>query len=158
MPFNEDQLLPSPGTAPVVPQSDFSWWGLMGMLLVFLLILLVSLWVIRRLGRAQLRSMNAPWARVLDRQVLGGQQSLYLVEIAGQLQVLGGSDHNLVKLSEIHDPTVAAEILEEIARRPTERVEGWTSSVRKLWPLPKRQVDDFSAELERMLEEVEKRE
>jgi len=156
MPFNEDQLLPSSGTAPAVTQSVFSWWGLMGTLLVFLIILVVSLWILRRLNRANMRTMNAPWARVLDRQILSGQQSLYLVEVAGQLQVLGGSDHHLVKISEINDPHVAAEILEEIATRPTERVEGWLQSVQRLWRRPPRQKDSFSAELERLLEEVKK--
>jgi len=155
MPFNEDNLLPSTGTVPAATQSVFSWWGLLGTLLVFLVILLVSLWIIRRLNRANVRSMNAPWARVLDRQVLGGQQKLYLVEIAGQLQVLGGSDHHLLKISEINDPDVAAEILEEIATRPTERVEGWAKSIQKYWP-GSRKENSFSLELEHLLEEVEK--
>lgn len=100
--------------------------------------------------------MNVPWARILDRQVLGGQQILYLVEIAGQLQVLGGSDHHLVKISEINDPVVAAEILQEIVTRPTERVEGWTQSIQKLIVRPSRKKESFSAELERLLDEVEK--
>ncbi|MBC2721922.1 flagellar biosynthetic protein FliO [Desulfosporosinus sp.] len=156
MPFNEGQPYPSSGAAPVVEQSVFSWWGLLGTLLVFLIILLVSLWILRRLNQANMRLMNAPWARVLDRQSLSGQQSLYLVEIAGQLQVLGGSDHHLVKISEINDPHVAAEILEEIATRPTERVDGWLQSIQRLWRRRSRQKEPFSAELERLLEEVEK--
>ena len=126
----------------------------MGMFLILLLILLVSLWIIRRLNRANVRNMNAPWARVLDRQMLGGQQSLYLVEIAGQLQVLGGSDHHLLKISEINDPEVAAEILEEIATRPIERIDGWTKSLQKLWPGRSRKKDAFSTELDRLLNEV----
>lgn len=152
----EDQMLPSSSAAPAVTQSVFSWWGLLGTLLIFLVILFVSLWIIRRLNRAALRSMNAPWVRVLDRQVLSGQQSLYLVELAGQLQVLGGTDHHLVKISEINDPAVAAEILEEIAIRPTERVGGWTKRLPNLWNRTFRQKDPFSKELERLLEEVEK--
>jgi flagellar protein FliO/FliZ len=151
----ESQPFPTSGTAPAVAQSVFSWWGLMGTLLVFLVILIVSLWVIRRLNRASVRRMNAPWARVLDRQVLGGQQSLYLVDIAGQLQVLGGSDHYMLKISEINDPDVAAEILEEIATRPAERVEGWAKSIQKLWRRPSRQKGSFSKELERLIEEGE---
>ncbi|HWQ43421.1 MAG TPA: flagellar biosynthetic protein FliO [Desulfosporosinus sp.] len=156
MSFNEDNPLPPSGAASVVAQPVFSWWGLMGTLLVFLVILLVSLWVIRRLNRANVRSMNAPWARVLDRQVLGGQQSLYLVDIAGQLQVLGGSDHHLLKISEINDPDLAAEILEEIATRPVERVEGWAKNIKKLWPGWPRKKESFSSELEHLLEEVKK--
>ncbi|HUX47524.1 MAG TPA: flagellar biosynthetic protein FliO [Desulfosporosinus sp.] len=156
MPNLEDQVFPPSGVAPAVTESVFNWWGLMGTLLVFLLILLVSLWIIRRLNRANVRKMNAPWARVLDRQMLGGQQSLYLVEIAGQLQILGGSDHHLLKISEINDPDVAAEILKEIATRPIERVEGWTKSLQKLWPGRSRKEDAFSAELERLLDEVKR--
>ncbi|HUS88550.1 MAG TPA: flagellar biosynthetic protein FliO [Desulfosporosinus sp.] len=156
MPSLEDKAFPPSGAAPAVTEPIFNWWGLMGTLLIFLLILLVSLWVIRRLNRANVRKMNAPWARVLDRQMLGGQQSLYLVEIAGQLQVLGGSDHHLLKISEINDPAVAAEILEEIATRPIERIDGWTKSLQKLWPGRSRKKDTFSAELERLLDEVKK--
>lgn len=157
MPFNEDLPLPTSDAAPVVAQSVFSWWGLMGTLLVFLVILLVCLWIIRRLNRANLRSLNAPWARLIDRQVLNGQQSLYLIEIAGQLQVLGGSDHHLQKIAEIHDPKVAAEILEEIATRQSDRVEDLAQSLPKLWrKTPRRKNDSFATEFERMLEEVEK--
>ena len=156
MPFNEDNPLPASVAAPAVTDPVFNGWGLLGTLLVFLLILLVCLWIIRRLNRANVRSMNVPWARVLDRQILGGQQSLYLVEIAGQLQVLGGTDHHLLKISEINDPEVAAEILEEIATRPLERVDGWTNSLLKLWPGRSRKKDDFSTELERLLDEVKK--
>ena len=156
MPNIEDQTFPPSGAAPAVTGSVFPWWGLMETLLVFLFILLVSLWIIRRLNRANVRNMNAPWARVLDRQLLGGQQSLYLVEIAGQLQVLGGSDHHLLKISEINDPDVAAEILEEIATRPIERIDGWTKSLQKLWSGRSRKKDVFSTELERLLEEVKK--
>lgn len=155
MPSIEDLEFPPPSAAaPAVTESVFSWVGLIEMVLVFSLILIVSLWVLRRLNRANVRKMNAPWARVLDRQILGGQQSLYLVEIAGQLQVLGGSDHHLLKISEINDPDVAAEILEEIATRPIERVDGWNKSLQKLMPGRSRKKDTFSTELERLLDEV----
>lgn len=149
----EGQPYPSSGDVPAAAHSVSSWWGLLGTFLVFFIILVISLWVIRRLNRASVRSMNAPWARVLDRQVLGGQQRLYLVEIAGQLQVLGGSDHHLLKISEINDPVVAAEILEEIATRPTESVGGWPKTIQKLWRRTSRPNDFFAAELERLLEE-----
>jgi flagellar protein FliO/FliZ len=154
--FTEDGKFPPAGAAPAVTNPVFPWQGLMEMMLFFFLILIVSLWIIRRLNRANVRKMNAPWARVLDRQALGGQQSLYLVEIAGQLQVLGGSDHHLLKISEINDPDVAVEILEEIANRPIERVDGWTKSLQKLWTGRSRKKDTFSEELERLLDEVKK--
>lgn len=156
MPDIEGQPYPAAGNVPAVAHPVSSGWGLLGTVLIFFIILVVSLWVIRRLNRANVRRMNTPWARVLDRQVLGGQQRLYLVEIAGQLQVIGGSDHHLLKLSEINDPAIAAEILEEIATRPTERGDGWAKNVQKLWRRPSRRNDAFSVELERLLEEVKR--
>src|SRR5665648_143820 len=152
----EDQAFPTSGAAPAATTSAFPWAGLMGTLLVLVFILLLSLWIMRRLKGANGQGLSAPWARVLDRQVLGGQQSLYLVEIAGQLQVLGGSDHHLLKISEINDPEVATEILEEIANRPIERLDSWTKALRRLWPGRFRKNDDFSVELERLLDEVKK--
>jgi len=129
----------------------------MGTILVFIIILWVALWVIRRMNRSTARGMNAPWARILDRQMLSAQQSLYLVEIAGKLQVLGGTDHHLVKIDEIDDPELAAEILDELTHRPVERMEGLFSGIAKQTFGGKRRKvkDPFSTELERLLKEVE---
>lgn len=134
--------------------STSSWWGIIGALIIFLLIFLVAMWMIRRFSRSALRGMNAPWARVLDRQLLGGQQVLYLVEVAGRLQVLAGSDHYVTKLMEIEDPDLAAEILDEIAHRPAERVEGVLSIFRR-WEKPGKRKR-FAKELAGYLEEVER--
>lgn len=138
--------------------TPISWWSWVGTILIFLLILGSALWVIRRMNRSTTRGMNAPWARILDRQMLSAQQSLYLVEIAGKLQVLGGTDHHLVKIEEINDPELAAEILEEITHRPVERMEGFFSGIAKHTFGGKRRKtkDPFSNELERLLEEVER--
>lgn len=138
--------------------TTYSLGGLIGTMLIFILILIVALWVIRRMNRSAVRGMNAPWARVLDRQNLGGQQSLYLVEIAGKLQVLGGTEHHLVKIDEINDPDLAAEILDEITNRPVERVEGFFTGIAKKTFQGKRRKakDPFSDELQHLIEEVER--
>jgi flagellar protein FliO/FliZ len=143
--------------AAAATSTSYSWWGLIGTILIFILILAVALWVIRRMNGTSVRGMNAPWARVLDRQLLSGQQSLYLVEIAGKLQVLGGTDHHLVKIDEINDPDLAAEILDEITHRPAERMEGFFSGVAKQVFGGKRRKakDSFSTELERLMKEVD---
>lgn len=158
MPNIDENTVWAPSTTGAAQAVSSSLWGLVGTVLIFIVILAVALWFIRRLNRSALRGMNAPWARVLDRQILSGQQSLYLVEIAGKLQVLGGSDHHLVKLTEIEDPELAAEILEEITHRPVEKAEGALSSLtQQLFSGKKRKAKStFSTELERLLEEVEK--
>lgn len=155
MPPNIENELFVPDAASQIPATSFSWWGLAGTLIVFILILLISLWVIRRLNRNTLRGMNAPWARVLDRQLLGGQQILYLVEVAGKLQILAGSDHYLTKLTEIEDPELAAEILDEITTRPTQKVEGFISGIMFKLNRQSKRSKPFAKELASLLEEVD---
>lgn len=153
-----EKQLWAPSEAVTAQATSFSWGGFVATVLIFIIILIIALGLIRRLNRSALRGMNAPWARVLDRQILSGQQSLYLVEIAGKLQVLGGSDHHLVKLTEIEDPELAAEILDELANRPMERAEGTLGKLfQRLFSGKKRTgKDSFSSELERLIKEVEK--
>lgn len=156
MPSMEDTPW-TPSETTVTAGSSFSWWGLFTTLLVFLVILLIALWLIRRLNQSAVRGVSAPWVRVLDRQVLGGQQSLYLVEVAGKLQVLGGSDHHLIKISEIEDPEIAAEILEEIASRPVEKVEGVLTGIARRFSGNRRKTkDDFTVEFQKFFEEGDK--
>lgn len=143
----------NPSVTPVEAVQPFSWTGLIGTILLFLIILIVSLWLIKRLNRYSIRHMQAPWVRVLDKQVLGGQQALFLVEIAGRIQVLGATDHHITKIEEINDPEVAAEILEEIASRPEEKMDSFLTGIVKRFT-KKKQNENFSAELERYLHEI----
>ncbi|HWQ89472.1 MAG TPA: flagellar biosynthetic protein FliO [Desulfitobacteriaceae bacterium] len=147
----------------VASVTSFSWGGLLGTLLVVILLLIITLWIIKRLNISAARGLNSPWVRVLDRQVLGGRQILYLVEIAGRLQVLCGSDYHLIKISEIDNPDVAAEILDEISNTSLPQIEGGLvrlmskASQKKRKSRRKRKGQDaFSIELERLLREVEK--
>lgn len=145
---------PSIPTAAATPES-ISWAGLIGTIVVFIIILCVALWMIKKLNRYSVRNIQTSWVRVLDRQVLSGQQTLYLVEIAGKIQVLGGTDHHISKVADIDDVEVAAEILDEIARQPQEKMDKLMSGVRKRFR-SKRKTNTFSAELERYFEEDKK--
>lgn len=151
----EDQTYNVSVPSPAVGAEAFSWTGLIGTILIFLVILIVALWMIKRLNRYTVRNMQSPWVRVLDRQILNGQQALYLVEIAGKIQILGGTDHHLSKIEEINDPDLAAEILEEIASRPEEKMDKIMTGIWKRLRRNKKK-DNFSAELDRLLKEVEK--
>lgn len=146
-PYNPEVAVP-PAAEP------FSWAGLIGTVIVFLVIMIVAFWLIKRMNRFAQRNLDSPWARVLDRQVLYGNQALYLVEIAGKIQILGATDHHITKLEEIKDPDVAAEILDDIAKRPKEKIDRVMSSI---WQRFKpRRKKSFSSELERLLEEAKK--
>lgn len=148
LPYNPDLTAPA-ATEPL------SYTGLVGTIIIFLIILMVSLWMIKKLNRFSVRSMQSPWVRVLDRQILNGQQALYLVEIAGKIQILGGTDHHITKVAEINDPDIAAEILEEIANRPEEKMDRFMTGIWKIFRRKNRR-DTFSIELDRMIEEGKK--
>lgn len=150
--FNENNPVNFDGTA-AVSGTGSSWWALFWTIVIFLLILAVTLWVIRRLNRSAVRGLSSPWIRVLDRQLLGGQQMLYLVEIAGKLRILGGTDHYLTQIAEIDDVHAAAEILEEIANRPAPKAEGVVFNLLQRMFGSRRKMNSFSAELQRMLED-----
>lgn len=146
--------------APVVSGSDptsLAWGPLVITIVLFFVILIGAAYVIRRMNRGSFRTMSTPWLRVLDRQTLGsGRQVLYLVEIAGQLQVLGITDQQIIKIGEINDPEVAAEILEEIAGRPLDKTSRLMLGLGPKAFAGKGKDGSFPQELKRMLEEVEK--
>ncbi|MDR3270220.1 MAG: flagellar biosynthetic protein FliO [Peptococcaceae bacterium] len=148
----EDQPLNFLANTPQV-QTDFSWWGLFGYIIVFLFILAAALWMIRRLNRRQMKGMDSPWIRVLDRQHLGGQQMLYLVEIAGKFQVLGGSDHTLVKIAEIDDLEIIAEMITEISSRSETKPESMIYQVMQRLFYGRKRERPFDLELQRMMED-----
>lgn len=133
----------------------FSWVGLIGTIVIFLIILLVALWLIKKISRHSNRYIDSPWIRILDRQVLQGQQCLYLVEIAGKIQVLAATDHHLSVVAEINSPEVVAEIFEEIATAPQPKGERFWSELRRR-VRRNRTKNPFSAELEQLLKEARK--
>lgn len=156
MPNNfENQPYNPSSPAPVVSGESFSWGGFIGTVIIFLIVLMVVLWMIKRLNKYSYRQMGALWVRVLDRQVLNGRHALYLVEIAGKIQVLGGTDHQLTKIQEINDPEIVVDILEEINNRPQENM---TTFLSEAWQRmrKRRGTEQFSSELEHLLEEVDK--
>jgi len=149
----------APGAADSAGSSiaAFPWGALFAALFTVILLLLITLWIIKKLNSSAAKGLNTPWVRVLDRQVLGGRQIIYLVEIAGRLQVLGGSDYHLIKISEIDDPEIAAEIFDEISNTPTEKLEGFiVRLLQRSFRQKRKGPDSFSIELEQLLKEVEK--
>ncbi|NMA68390.1 MAG: flagellar biosynthetic protein FliO [Desulfitobacterium sp.] len=151
-PYRPPEVSSTPGTE----LTTFNG-GLVITVLILFLILVLALWVIRKMNGITYRGMHAPWARVLDRQMLTSNQSLYLVEIAGKLQVLAATDHQITKIQEINDPEQALEILDEIAHRPIERREGVLATLAQgLFGGRRKGQESFEKELERLLEEVEK--
>ena len=104
-------------------ESTFSWAGLISTILIFIMILGAVFWVVQRMNRKKYQSVQTPWLRVLDRQFLSPQHPIYLVEVAGKIQIWGSTDHQISQITEVNNPAQAADILEEIARRPEAPVD-----------------------------------
>jgi flagellar protein FliO/FliZ len=121
--------------APSLPetqiQDNFSWAGIISTIIVFIMILSIVFWMIQRLSRKGLQSVDTSWIRVLDRQTLSPQHNLYLVEVAGRIHILGSTDHQISQIATIDDTRQVSEILEEIARRPDDTVDRFMRFVRQ---------------------------
>lgn len=137
LPYN-----PTGVVANTTPPST-SWLSLTGTVLVFVLILIVAFWVMRKVNSSSRANVNSTWAKVLDRQMLSGQQSLYLVEVAGKLQILAVTEHNIVKLTDIDDSNLAIDILEDIENNKVESVGFLNSLFNK-----KKATKQFAVQLE----------
>ncbi|MCL1852454.1 MAG: flagellar biosynthetic protein FliO [Peptococcaceae bacterium] len=113
--------------APNIPatqlQEAFSWTGLVSTVVLFLIILCLVLWLVKKLHRKKFQGVQTSWLRVLDRQVLSPQHFVYLVEVAGKIQVWGSTDHQINQITEINTTSQISDILEEIARRPEDPVD-----------------------------------
>jgi flagellar protein FliO/FliZ len=104
-------------------QEAFSWAGLISTVVLFIIILLIILWLVQKINRKGFQRIQTPWIRVLDRQSLSPQQNVYLVEVAGKIQIWGSTDHQINQISEIDDPDHVSNILQEIAQRPEDSVD-----------------------------------
>ncbi|HEX3014864.1 MAG TPA: flagellar biosynthetic protein FliO [Desulfobacteria bacterium] len=125
------------------------------MVALFIVILFAVLFITKAIKRSNLSMGSASWLKVLDRQTLGGQHALYLVEIAGNLQVLAGSGQGLVKIMDIENPDVAAEILADISQRLAVPSSGVLPQLlEKITGLKQRGKRDFTTEFDQVLREA----
>ncbi|MCL1790407.1 MAG: flagellar biosynthetic protein FliO [Peptococcaceae bacterium] len=113
----------APSIVTTQVQEAFSWTGLLATVILFLCILCLTLWIIQKLHHKKYQGLQAGWLRVLDRQVLSPQHFVYLVEVAGKIQVWGSTDHQINQITEINSTCQISDIMEEIARRPEDPVD-----------------------------------
>jgi len=68
------------------------------------LILGLALVLIRVFGRRATRMTAAGWMNVIDQVALAPNKGLYLTKIAGKYYVLGVTDHQITKVTEVDNP------------------------------------------------------
>jgi len=135
---------PFPADTQVTPQvqSSFSWGTLLVTVFIFLICLVSFGFIVKRINSAA--APLSPWLKVLDRQQLGQGQYLYLVELAGRMQILAASTHGVVKIAELDDPDLAGEIIQDLAWKSEQAIPSfWSELFNRL------RGRSFQAELQR---------
>lgn len=121
----EDKLFTADTSSPVgaQPQTGFAWDTLLVTAGLFLLLLVVLGFFVKRINKAAVPV--SPWCRILDKQQLGQGHVLYLVELAGRLQILGVTNQSVVKIAELDDADLASEIMQDLAWRAEQTLPPW---------------------------------
>ena len=81
---------------------------LLRVVLSLLVVILLAFLAIKFFQRQTPLTRAGRWMRILDQVMIGQNRALLLAEIAGNIYVLGVTDHNIIKLLEIDDPSQVA--------------------------------------------------
>lgn len=121
----EDKAFPAitSGNATTQQVGGFSWGTFITVAFLFVILLGAGSYFVKRLNRTQ--AMTSPWFKVLDRQQMGPGHYVYLVELAGRLQILGVTNHGMFKIAELDDPELAGEVLQDLAWRAEQVLPPW---------------------------------
>jgi flagellar protein FliO/FliZ len=93
------------------PSESPSMLGQLVRVLVSLsLIIGLALTLIRVFGRRVTRLPASGWLNVIDQVALAPNKGLYLTEIAGKYYVLGVTDHQITKVTEVDNPELMPEL------------------------------------------------
>ncbi|NLC08054.1 MAG: FliO/MopB family protein [Syntrophomonadaceae bacterium] len=84
--------------------------GLLFKILVSVLVIVILSYGLIRLFGKGLKLQGGTWISILDHVSLGPNRGIYLVDIGGKVLVLGMTDHNMVKIMEIEDDAIIAEM------------------------------------------------
>ncbi len=123
----EDLPFPAPNITPAQPSSGFAWGSFFLTVFLFIVLLVGLSLLVKRLNRTP--ALTGPWLKVLDKQQLGPGHYVYLVELAGKLQILGVTGHSMVKITEIDDIEMAGEILQDLSWRSEQALPPWWSQI-----------------------------
>lgn len=100
----QDQSVNLPEYQP--PQVDAGpsmFWLFIRLLLSLLLIIGLTYFGIKVLGKQWGRKSAGTWINILDQMALGQNKGIFITEVAGKVFVLGVTDHSISKLLEIDD-------------------------------------------------------
>jgi len=101
-PITRDQnaVTPTPGTAPNVPIADY-----LNVILVLVVLIVILYFVLRFLKKVggNRTGLDNDQIKVLSTKILKGTTALHLVEVAGQVFLIGATDSNITGIGEITD-------------------------------------------------------
>ncbi|MDA8441524.1 MAG: flagellar biosynthetic protein FliO [Peptococcaceae bacterium] len=129
VPGSSIEAKPFPNVQPVSTNqiNTFSWGSFVVIVVVFLALLLFFAVAVKRFSRST--SGSSSWFKLLDRQQMGPGHNLYLVELAGRMQILGVTNQTMVKIADLDDAELAGEILQDLAWRNEQILPPWWSQL-----------------------------
>ncbi len=123
----EDRPFPSVNVTTIQPSTGFAWGSFILTVFLFIVLLTGLSLLVKRLNRNPL--LTSPWLKVLDKQQLGPGHYVYLVELAGKLQILGVTGHSMVRIASIDDIELAGDILQDLTWRSEQVLPPWWSQI-----------------------------
>ena len=72
----------------------------------------------------------------MDHLPLGPHQNIYLLDIAGEIVVLGVTEQNVIKIMDIDDPTLSEEMRLNATLNASASAESAARNWRRFWPGP----------------------
>jgi flagellar protein FliO/FliZ len=84
--------------------------GLLFKIVLCLAVIALLTYGLTRLMRKQFRGSGSSFINVIDQMSLGPNRGVFLTNIAGRVVALGITDHQIVKLLEIEDPSVIEQL------------------------------------------------
>ena len=103
--------------------------GLFFKIVLCLVVITALTYGLMRLLRRQFKTSSSSLINVIDQLSLGPNRGVYLANIAGRIVALGITDHQIVKILEIEDPSV----LEQLKQQPpVEKESGLSNSSQQM--------------------------
>jgi len=100
--------------------TPFSYIKVIFMLALVLAVILVSVWLLKKVTPQFSRSANSGLIKILSTFWLGPKKALYLIQVAGKILLVGVTDHNINIISEFSDPDEAHNVLTSLEGKKSE--------------------------------------
>ncbi|NLK51768.1 MAG: FliO/MopB family protein [Syntrophomonadaceae bacterium] len=134
VPFDEGQPVNLPEYSEPAVQEAPGLGGLFFRIVLSLAVIVLLSYFLIRLISNRFKISTSEWVNVLDHLSLGPNRSIFLIDVAGKVLVLGITDHSMVKIMEIEDEMLIAEMRLNSTFNASRNSEKWLGGWSRFWP------------------------